>query len=95
MQLRLVLPFPDLKPLGPRIARGRQGIVLNVYTEPAWRRRGVARRLMESVLTWAREVELESLVLHASEEGRALYEHLGFAPTSEMRFVGRPATDSA
>ena len=57
-------------------------------TSRAERRRGVARQLMESILTWAGEVELESLVLHASADGRALYEHLGFAPTNEMRFMG-------
>jgi GNAT superfamily N-acetyltransferase len=88
VQLRRVLPFPDQKPAGPTVALGRQGLVLNVYTEPTWRRRGVARQLMESILTWAGEVELESLVLHASADGRALYEHLGFAPTNEMRFMG-------
>jgi GNAT superfamily N-acetyltransferase len=89
VQLRRVLPFPELKAQGPTIAGGRQGIVLNVYTEPTWRRRGVARRLMESVLSWASEAELESLVLHASEQGRTLYEQLGFAPTNEMRLVGK------
>src|SRR5947208_3272495 len=31
---------------------------------------------------------LETLVLHASPEGRALYESLGFAATNEMRYRG-------
>jgi GNAT superfamily N-acetyltransferase len=87
VQLRRVLPFPHRNRGGPTIALGRQGIVLNVYTEPPWRRRGVARQLMASVLTWAREVGLESLVLHASADGRTLYEQLGFAPTNEMRLI--------
>jgi hypothetical protein len=30
-----------------------------------------------------------AVVLHASEEGRALYESLGFEETNEMRLVRR------
>jgi GNAT superfamily N-acetyltransferase len=83
VQLRRVLPFPE----GAGVAEGRQAIVINVYTEPAWRRRGVARSLMEAILTWARAADLESLVLHASAEGRGLYQQLGFVDTNEMRLT--------
>ena len=69
----------------PAIGLGRQGIGLNVYTEPRWRRRGVARSLMTAVLSWARAERLESLVLHAAPDGRARYEELGFVATNEMR----------
>ena len=31
---------------------------------------------------------IESVVLHASGEGRPLYEKLGFTPTNEMRYDG-------
>jgi GNAT superfamily N-acetyltransferase len=71
-----------------RLARGRQGLVLNVYTEPAWRRRGVAELLMRHVLAWAADSGVETLVLHASNEGQPLYERLGFVATNEMRFTG-------
>jgi GNAT superfamily N-acetyltransferase len=85
VQLRRILPFPYEGTAGPAIGLGRQGIVLNVYTEPGWRRRGIARELMTAVLRWARTERLESLVLHASSDGRALYEELGFTATNEMR----------
>jgi GNAT superfamily N-acetyltransferase len=88
VQRRRVLPFPSGNGAASRIATGRQAIVLNVYTEPGWRRRGVARTLMQTVLAWAREAGVESLVLHASDQGRALYEQLGFAATNEMRYQG-------
>jgi GNAT superfamily N-acetyltransferase len=71
-----------------RLAAGRQGLVLNVYTEPAWRRRGVAELLMRHILAWAGESGLDTLVLHASAEGQPLYEQLGFVPRSEMRYAG-------
>jgi GNAT superfamily N-acetyltransferase len=70
------------------ISDGRQGLIVNVFTEPEWRRRGLARLLMEEILAWSREKGLESLTLHASDDGRALYQQLGFIATDEMRFSG-------
>ena len=67
---------------------GPEAIILNVFTERAWRRRGLARQLMEQVIAWARAHGVVRLVLHASAEGRPLYERLGFEPTNEMRYTG-------
>jgi ribosomal protein S18 acetylase RimI-like enzyme len=66
---------------------GRRGNILNVYTEPAHRRGGMARALMQNALDWCAANRLDVVILHASEEGRGLYESLGFQPTNEMRLV--------
>jgi GNAT superfamily N-acetyltransferase len=87
VQHRRVLPHPLPRREPSRIAYGRQAIVLNVFTERAWRRRGLAALLMQHVLDWARRESLETLVLHASDDGRALYEKLGFVQTNEMRYA--------
>ena len=63
----------------------RRGNILNVYTERALRRRGLARALMEAALAWCRENQVDLVVLHASPDGRALYESLGFEASNEMR----------
>jgi ribosomal protein S18 acetylase RimI-like enzyme len=63
----------------------RRGNILNVYTERAFRRRGLARVLMETALGWCRENKVDVVILHASPEGRALYESLGFEASNEMR----------
>ncbi len=63
----------------------RRGWVLNVYTEPEYRRRGIARRLMDALLDWCRAEDFASVALHATDSGRPLYERLGFQPTNEMR----------
>jgi GNAT superfamily N-acetyltransferase len=87
--LRQVPPFPvSGENNETAIADGRQALIVNVFTEPEWRRRGLARRLMEHILAWSRDQGIESLTLHASDEGRALYEQLGFTATGEMRFGG-------
>jgi len=67
---------------------GPEAIVLNVYVEPAWRRRGVADALMRAVLDGLAGRGIRRIVLHASDDGRRLYERLGFMPTNEMR-LGR------
>src|ERR1044071_958563 len=48
----------------------RRGNILHVYTDPAWRRRGIARNLMEASLAWCREHGIRAVILHASAEGR-------------------------
>ena len=88
-QLRQVLPHPLTSPNGDSaISEGRHAIILNVFTEPEWRRRGVAALLIQHIIDWSREQRLDRLVLHASAEGRALYERLGFIATNEMKFAG-------
>ncbi|MGZ8471319.1 MAG: GNAT family N-acetyltransferase [Gemmatirosa sp.] len=87
--LREQLPFPVDG--GRAIRFGEQGLVINVYTEPAYRRRGLAERLMRALLAWCETRGLASVVLHASEGGRPLYERLGFVGTNEMRWSGPSA----
>lgn len=65
----------------------RRGYVLNVYTAPHYRRRGLARRLMTMLLDACRDQGINSLVLHSSDEARHLYESLGFTPTNELQLV--------
>ena len=72
-------------PGSPDDPTGKRALVLNVYTEPEFRRQGIARRLMVAVIAWCRDEGLRSLSLHASDFGRALYEELGFRQTNEMR----------
>jgi GNAT superfamily N-acetyltransferase len=70
--------------VGPGSPRGN---ILNVYTNPDSRRQGLARRLMEVALEWCRANGIRAVILHSSNEGRPLYEKLGFRPTNEMRLM--------
>jgi GNAT superfamily N-acetyltransferase len=81
--LRPMLPRPT--PAG--VVQGREALIANVYTEPAWRRRGLAALLMRHILDFTRANGIHRVLLHASKEGRPLYESLGFVPTSEMRLA--------
>lgn len=88
LQLRRALPSIRHRADTTEVAIGPQGIIVNVFTERAWRRRGLAKLLMEQVIDGARAAGVSHLVLHASAEGRPLYEALGFRPTNEMRYSG-------
>jgi GNAT superfamily N-acetyltransferase len=73
----------------PHMVAGGQwrGNIINVYTEPAHRRQGLARGLMQVALEWCAANEVGAVILHSSDEGRELYESLGFTPANEMRLI--------
>ncbi len=87
IQIRGLPPTPNAT--GTEILQGTQGYIANVYTEPEWRRRGIARLIVEHLLDWSRQRGLSVITLHASDEGRPLYEQLGFMATNEMRYRGK------
>lgn len=84
VQFRPLLPRTDST--GHLLLVGREGLILNVYVEPDCRRRGIARQLMETLIDWAPSAGIVRLVLHASADGRSLYESLGFRASNEMLF---------
>lgn len=59
--------------------------MLNVYTEPQHRRRGLAHGLVQAAIEACAERGVPLIMLHASNEGRAVYEGLGFTISNEMR----------
>jgi GNAT superfamily N-acetyltransferase len=79
--------LPRISPDGVRVAAAPVPLVVNVYTEPAWRRQGIARALMRTLIEWATAQGCDRVLLHASDVGRPLYLSLGFLPTNEMRWV--------
>jgi GNAT superfamily N-acetyltransferase len=83
MLIRESSPFPGCYRVG------RWGHVVNVYTDSAHRRLGLARRLMQTMLDWCEQNAIDHVTLAASEEGRPLYEALGFTATNDMKLNKR------
>ena len=68
---------------------GRRAHLMNVYTRNAYRRQGIARRMVEMLIdeTWKRgatEISLDATVM-----GRPLYESLGFVSSKECMVLTR------
>jgi GNAT superfamily N-acetyltransferase len=57
---------------------GHYAYLTNVYTDPAHRRQGLARRLVERVITLCRERSISLVRLFATPDGLAMYESMGF-----------------
>ena len=76
-----------LQPVQPRPHRGSmfQPYLLSMYTEPDFRRRGVASMVVKEAIRWCRKNKFGRLMLHASETCRRVYRKLGFKRTWEMR----------
>ncbi|MFY0252825.1 GNAT family N-acetyltransferase [Chitinophaga sp. 30R24] len=64
---------------------GKVAYILNVYTLPLFRRKGIAKILLHKILEEAKQRNTGKVSLHTSNEGRLLYEQLGFvAGDNEM-----------
>ena len=79
-----IVATATLLPYGTRLAW--IGMVL---TRPEYRRQGLARRLMEDVIAIAERRGIHTLKLDATDEGRPLYENLGFVVEKTVERWGR------
>jgi GNAT superfamily N-acetyltransferase len=93
---QLFLAFDGGKPVGMTIVSflehyrtevfgTRYAYVNSVFVYAEYRRRGIARQLMEMAIDWARERGCFAVRLRSSDQGRPLYASLGFHPTAEMQ----------
>ena len=62
---------------------GLRAHLMNVYTAPAFRRRGIARMLVTALMDAARQRGATEISLDATEAGRPLYRALGFRYNGE------------
>lgn len=74
----------DWPPHPAHPTQDQRGYVLNVFVEPAYRRRGLATALMKLAEAEFARRGLGFAVLHATEVGRPVYQALGWAATREM-----------
>ncbi len=58
--------------------------LLNFYTEPEYRGRGIAGEMLKMAVDEAARRGIKVVALHASKFGRPIYERNGFADTNEM-----------
>lgn len=72
----------------------RQGYLLSMYTEPEFRGKGFASRIVRESIRWARSKGIDRVTLHASTQGRGVYLNEGFQRTWEMRFLLRKGAPS-
>ncbi|MFX1566953.1 MAG: GNAT family N-acetyltransferase [Promethearchaeota archaeon] len=57
---------------------GKFAYIMNMYTNPEWRRKGIGSALLEKLFEEIKQKGIHSVVLHATPSGRFLYEKYGF-----------------
>lgn len=68
---------------------GKKAYIMNMYTRPAYRRRGIAYRVLELLTAEAEMRQIDAVTLEATVAGRPLYEAFGFtAMRDEMELLG-------
>ncbi len=64
---------------------GEKGYIMNMYTKPEYRRRGIAFETLKRLVEDAEKHGINAVSLEATDMGRPLYEKFGFKPMhSEM-----------
>ncbi len=73
-----------------------EGYIANVAVAPAFRRRGIARRLVQALLMQSSDLAFVTLEVRASNAPAiALYKSCGFAPVGTRRnFYSHPTEDA-
>ncbi len=66
------------RPASYKRPSGTSGYIMGMYTVPEYRRQGICSTLLEKLTDTAREMQLDNLELHASDEGEPIYRNQGF-----------------
>lgn len=57
---------------------GNKAYIMNMYTDPAYRRRGIAIKTLDMLIKEAKNRGVTAISLEATDMGRPLYEKYGF-----------------
>ena len=57
---------------------GKKAYIMNMYTNPAYRRKGIAYQTLNLLVADAKNKGIDAISLEATEMGRPLYEKFGF-----------------
>ena len=76
------LCFFEITP-GFTLIDGKIAYILNIYTLPEWRGKGIGKQVFDHVLQEAVSRGYKRISLHASDDGRPIYEKFGFRLTGD------------
>lgn len=66
------------KPGSFRVPEGVTGYIMNMYTLPAYRKRGIATNILKLLEKTGADMGIRFFELHATDDGRPVYEKEGY-----------------
>ena len=72
------------RPPDARNPAGMDAYLMNMYTLPGWRGRGLASALLGEIIAFVRTTPARRISLHATDVGRSVYESAGFLPATSV-----------
>ena len=66
------------KPSNPNFINGKTGTLMNVYTYPEYRKKGIATKLIMEIIKEAKNINVKIINLEATNAGIKLYKKIGF-----------------
>lgn len=76
--------FAGLYPFPFKPSFRKYGYIWNVYVESDYRCRGIGSKLTSKAIEYLRTLDCTHAILHASPQGKPVYEKLGFVAKNEM-----------
>lgn len=70
--------YPQHLPASFHNPTGKWGYILNMYTVPAHRNKGIAGHILQTLIHEGKRIGLTAFELHATPAGRRVYENAGF-----------------
>lgn len=67
------------RPANTSCPTGLTGTLLNVVTYPKYRKKGIATKVLQTIIEEAKKMNVSSVDLSATKDGKPIYEKLGFS----------------
>lgn len=74
--------FLEKPPTQPNLS-GREAYVMNMYTLPEWRRKGIATALLQEIVQFVKTTNARRIWLRTTPDGKRMYEAHGFTSMKE------------
>lgn len=65
---------------------GRTGYIMNMYTVPAYRRRGICKNILDKLIETGKIMGITAFELHATKDGEPIYQKSGFSLHGEPTY---------
>lgn len=72
---------------GRKLPNGKHAYIQNVYVIPSYRGNGIAKKLIELVISEVKQNGYKDISLHATEMGKLLFEKCGFTSENKVQLT--------